>query len=40
MQVNDMTKRIEKHGLQVDKILVDYIDGNALEGTGVNPDVF
>ncbi len=35
-----MTKRIEKHGLQVDKILVDFIEGNALEGTGVNPDVF
>jgi len=35
-----MTKRIERHGLQVDKILVDFIEGNALEGTGVNPDVF
>jgi malate synthase len=35
-----MTKRIEKHGLQVDKILVDFIEGNALEGTGVNPGVF
>ena len=35
-----MTKRIEKHGLQVDKILVDFIEGNALEGTGVKPGVF
>ncbi|WP_293444945.1 malate synthase G [Planktotalea sp.] len=35
-----MTKRIEKHGLQVDQILVDFIEGNALEGTGVDPDVF
>lgn len=35
-----MNQRIEKHGLQVDKILVDFIEGKALEGTGVSANTF
>ena len=35
-----MTNRIEKHGLQVDPILVDFIEGDALAGTGVSADAF
>jgi len=32
--------RIEKHGLQVDPVLADFIDAKALPGTGVDADVF
>ena len=35
-----MSKRIEKHGLQVDPQLVDFLEGQALPGTGVTPDAF
>ena len=31
---------IEKHGLQVAVELADFVDGQALPGTGVNRDVF
>ena len=33
-----MIERIEKHGLQVDTILADFIEGSALEGTGISAD--
>ena len=32
--------RIEKHGLQVDRLLADFIDHQAVPGTGVEPDAF
>ena len=32
--------RREKHGLQVDPVLADFIDSQALPGTGVDADVF
>lgn len=35
-----MSNRIVKNGLQVDPILVDFIEGAALEGTGVSADGF
>jgi malate synthase len=35
-----MTQRVTKAGLQVDKILADFIDTKALPGTGVFPDTF
>ncbi|WP_085308203.1 malate synthase G [Planktotalea arctica] len=35
-----MTQRIEKHGLQVDTILADFIENEALDGTGVAADTF
>ena len=35
-----MIERIEKHGLQVDTILADFIEGSALEGTGISADTF
>ena len=35
-----MAKRIEKHGLQVDPQLVDFLEGQALPGTGVTADAF
>lgn len=35
-----MSKRIEKHGLQVDPQLVDFLEGQALPGTGVTADAF
>lgn len=35
-----MSKRIEKHGLQVDPQLVDFLEGQALPGTGVTEDAF
>ncbi|MEN8935427.1 MAG: malate synthase G [Planktotalea arctica] len=35
-----MTQRIEKHGLQVDMILADFIENEALDGTGVAADTF
>ncbi len=35
-----MTQRIEKHGLQVDTILADFIENSALDGTGISADVF
>ncbi|MBE9476432.1 MAG: malate synthase G, partial [Proteobacteria bacterium] len=35
-----MMERIEKHGLQVDARLVDFIEGKALPGTGVNQGQF
>ena len=35
-----MPKRIEKHGLQVDPQLVDFLEGQALPGTGVTADAF
>jgi malate synthase len=37
---NDMTQRIEKHGLQVDKVLVDFIENDALNGIDVSADQF
>ncbi|TKZ21765.1 malate synthase G [Shimia litoralis] len=35
-----MTTRIEKSGLQVDPVLVDFIEAQALAGTGVSADAF
>ncbi|MBO9430430.1 malate synthase G [Sulfitobacter sp. R18_1] len=35
-----MTGRIDKNGLQVEPALVDFIEGSALPGTGVDADVF
>jgi len=35
-----MSDRIEKHGLQVAKELADFLDEQALPGTGVDPDAF
>ena len=35
-----MPKRIEKHGLQVDPQLVDFLEGQALPGIGVTADAF
>ncbi|MDA8586342.1 malate synthase G [Rhodobacteraceae bacterium] len=35
-----MTKRVEKHRLQVAEELVDFIEAEALPGTDVTPDVF
>ena len=35
-----MAERIEKHGLQVARSLVDMIEHEALPGTGIEPDVF
>ena len=35
-----MSKRIEKHGLQVDAQLVDFLEGQALPDTGVTADAF
>ena len=35
-----MTKRIERHGLQVDQVLHDFLEEQALPGTGVAADTF
>ena len=35
-----MTDRIEAGGLQVDKTLHDFINDEALPGTGVSPEAF
>lgn len=35
-----MSNRIKKHGLQVDPQLVDFLEGQALPGTGVTADAF
>ena len=35
-----MVERIEKHGLQVDRKLADFIEGHAIVGTGVDVDTF
>ena len=35
-----MAMRVEKSGLQVDKILADFIDQSALPGTGIESDAF
>ncbi|WP_282047903.1 malate synthase G [Sulfitobacter mediterraneus] len=35
-----MTNRTDKHGLQVDPLLADFIETNALPGTGVDADAF
>ncbi|MBE1284906.1 MAG: malate synthase G [Rhodobacteraceae bacterium] len=35
-----MTKRVTKHGLQVASELADFIETQALPGTGVEPDTF
>ncbi|PIE13044.1 MAG: malate synthase G [Rhodobacterales bacterium] len=35
-----MTDRIEKHGLGVDRVLAEFIEGQALPGTGVGADAF
>lgn len=35
-----MVQRIEKHGLHVDAVLVEFIEGAALAGTGVDADRF
>lgn len=35
-----MSKRIEKHGLQVDERLVAFVEARALPGTGVEVDAF
>lgn len=35
-----MTHRTNRHGLQVDQILADFIETSALPGTGITPDRF
>ncbi|MEM7616362.1 MAG: malate synthase G, partial [Pseudomonadota bacterium] len=35
-----MTKRAVKDGLQVDPRLVDFLEADALPGTGITPEVF
>ncbi|MDO7707582.1 MAG: malate synthase G [Loktanella sp.] len=35
-----MVERIEKHGLQVDRKLADFIEGHVIVGTGVDVDAF
>ena len=35
-----MVDRIEKHGLKVDTILVDFLENKALPGTGIAADAF
>ncbi|MFP7673502.1 malate synthase G [Marivita sp. S0852] len=35
-----MATRIERHGLQVDQVLHDFVEGQALPGTGVEADAF
>ena len=35
-----MVERIEKHGLQVDRKLADFIEGHAIVATGVDVDAF
>ncbi|MDU8912576.1 malate synthase G [Aestuariicoccus sp. MJ-SS9] len=35
-----MANRVERHGLQIDRILFDFIESRALPGTGVDADVF
>src|SRR6056297_1755254 len=35
-----MTTRIERNGLQIDHMLFDFIEGQALPGTGVEADAF
>ncbi len=35
-----MVERIEKHGLQVDRRLADFLENRALPDTGVTPDAF
>ncbi|WP_102107841.1 malate synthase G [Oceaniglobus roseus] len=35
-----MAERIEKHGLQVDRQLAEFLETRAIPGTGVSPDAF
>src|SRR6056297_2692230 len=35
-----MASRIDRHGLQIDQTLLDFIEGQALPGTGVEADAF
>lgn len=35
-----MTQRITRHGLQVDRLLADFIETRALPGTGIGADAF
>ena len=35
-----MTDRVNVHGLQVDKVLYDFVNEQALPGTGVEPEAF
>ena len=35
-----MTQRITRHGLQVDRLLADFIETRALPGTGISADAF
>lgn len=35
-----MTQRITRHGLQVDRLLADFIEIRALPGTGISADAF
>ena len=39
-EVNSMTNRISHSGLQIDKVLYDFVNNQALPKTGVNQDVF
>ena len=35
-----MVTRVTRHGLQVDQVLADFLETQALPGTGISPDQF